>query len=237
MPLKDYFAKTLKPLLQRVEDKLEQGGNIRKAQQLRRKQQEWRSYQTQLWVHFESYFLNDLAQRLLIQCEAYLQVKHDNLFQQVNESPSVGDTLVTETESLQDDLQDLNRRIWMVEREIQTTLREFQDGPLKRALNARRRSSDWYLSEWLQTECAGVGGCSGRDCGCWMRPRSSKRPNSRGHCTSECKCCEDARGFRLDVYGAPENPMIVEFTLDEADVKGPGSSYTKCLINAYIWGL
>ncbi|PIG84692.1 hypothetical protein AARAC_012090 [Aspergillus arachidicola] len=237
MPLKDCLAKRLEPLLRRLEDKLEQGGNLRKAQQLRQKQQDWRTYQPQLWEHFESYWVVERVQRCLIQHEDYLQTKHNTLFLQLSETPSVADMLVTEMESIQQDLQDFNRAIWLAEREMQTTLRAFPDGPLKRALYCRRGSSDWYLAKWLQTECADIGGCCGRGCGCCMRPRSSKRPDHFGHCTAACKCCEAVRGFRIDFLKAEEDPTIIEPKLGEADVKGPDLSYTKCLINAYIWGL
>ncbi|KAB8218940.1 hypothetical protein BDV33DRAFT_192415 [Aspergillus novoparasiticus] len=237
MPLKDYLVKRFEPLLRCIEDKLEQGGHLQKAQRLRRKQQEWRTYQAQLWEHFQSYWINERGQRILIQHEAYLRVKHDTLFQHLNKTPSVADTLVTEMESIRKDLQDFNRAIWMTEREIQTILRAFPDGPLKRALLCRRRSSDWYLMKWLQTECADMGGCCGRGCGCCIRPRSSNRPNHLGHCTPACKCCEDVRGFRIGLEELEEDPTVMEFSLGEADVEGPGSSYTKCLINAYVWGL
>ncbi|KAE8328007.1 hypothetical protein BDV39DRAFT_192398 [Aspergillus sergii] len=237
MPLKDYLANRVGPLLRRFEDKHERDGNVRKAQQLRRAQQEWRSYQPQLWDHFKSYYVCERAQRSFIQHEAYLQVKHDTLFQQLNQSSSVAGTLVTELESIQKELQRFNIGIWNAERKMQTILRGFPDVPLKRALDCRRRSSDWYLSKWLQTECANVGGCCGRGCGCCLRPRSSKRPNSLGHCTSACKCCEDARGFRIDFEKAEEDLTYIPIGIEEADVKGRGISYVKCLINAYIWGL
>ncbi|KOC12510.1 hypothetical protein AFLA70_192g002201 [Aspergillus flavus AF70] len=237
MPLKDCLVKRFEPLLRRIEDKLEQGGHIRKAQQLRRKQQEWRTYQAKLWEHFQSYWISERGLRHFIQHESYLQVKHNTLFQQLSKAPSVADTMVTEMESIQQDLQDCNRTIWEVEREIQTILRAFPDGPLKRALFCHRRSSDWYLMKWLQTECADMGGCCGRGCGCCMWPRSSNRPNNLGHCTPACKCCEDVRGFRINLEEAEEDPTVILFDPEQADLKGPRASYTKCLINAYVWGL
>ncbi|KAE8155936.1 hypothetical protein BDV40DRAFT_310422 [Aspergillus tamarii] len=236
MPLKDYLAKRFEPLLRRVEDKLEQSGHLQKAQQLRRKQQDWRIYQPQLWEHFAFYWANERGQRYVIQHEAYLQVKHDTLFQELNKTPSVADATVTEMESIQKELQDYNHAIWMAEREMQTILRTFPVGPLKRALLCRHRSNDWYLMKWLQTECADMGGCCGRGCGCCMRPRSSKRPNHLGHCTPACKCCEDVRGFRIDLDQV-EDPTVTDFDVDEAALKGPSTSYTKSLINAYVWGL
>ncbi|OGM48648.1 hypothetical protein ABOM_002029 [Aspergillus bombycis] len=134
MPLKDYLAKRFEPLLRCLEDKLEQGGHFRKAQQLRRKQHEWRTYQPQLPEHFDSYYIAQHAYRCLIQREAYLQIQHNTLFQQLNEGRPVADTLVTEMESIQKDLQDFNRAIWNAELEIQNILRNFPDGPFKRAL-------------------------------------------------------------------------------------------------------
>ncbi|KNG84786.1 hypothetical protein ANOM_006698 [Aspergillus nomiae NRRL 13137] len=134
MPLKDCLAKRFEPLLRRLEDSLEYCGNLQKAQKLRQKQQQWRTYQPQLRERFESYYLTEHVLRCLIQREAYLQIRHNTLFQQLNESRSVADTLVTEMESIQKDLQHFNRGIWNAELEIQKILRNFPDGPLKRAL-------------------------------------------------------------------------------------------------------
>ena len=181
---------------------------------------------------FATVFLSYHSER-----EGYLQAEHETLFQQLQKSPSVADTLVTEMERIQGDPQEINRTIWTCERDLHNTMIDIPDGLLKRALRARRRSSDWYLSEWLQNQCASVGGCCARGCGCCTKPRSSRHPNHLGHFVGVCKCCEEARGFKLDFEEGDENPMLVQFDYEEADIQERHSSYTKEALNAYIWGV
>ncbi|KAE8323787.1 hypothetical protein BDV39DRAFT_217498 [Aspergillus sergii] len=198
MFLKNYLAKCFEPLLERLESKLEQKGEWEKAQQLRYKQFEWRRYRPELEEQTLNYLASVYNHRFQIQREAYLQPQHDTLFQQLETDPSLADILVTEIQSIQKQLQDVNRDIWIAERDIESALRAFPEGPFKRAVCARRQKNNSYLAKVLQTACAAVGGCCGRGCGCCTRPRNSKRPNHFAHCTSMCKCCEDARGFKID---------------------------------------
>ncbi|KAE8162853.1 hypothetical protein BDV40DRAFT_264134 [Aspergillus tamarii] len=110
-------------------------------------------------------------------------------------------------QSIQEQLQDANRVVWMAERDIESALRAFPEGPFKRTLCARRQKNNSYLANILQAACSAVGGCCGRGCGCCTRPRNSKRLNHFAHCTSMYKCCEGARGFKIGPLNPKEDPM------------------------------
>lgn len=59
-----------------------------------------------------------------------------------------------------------------------------------------RSDPKWYMHDLLVKDCAGRNGCCARGCGCCaVREPSSKRPLGAGHCTFECSCCREARGF------------------------------------------
>ena len=103
-----------------------------------------------------------------------------------------------------------------------------------RALQAHRKDPNWYLSDWLRLDCAGRGGCCGRDCGCCEKPRGTHRNCDwdRGHCTGACGCCIRTKGSSK------------EAKLDDdlgACLKGVpaiiGGLYGVQLHFAYIWGL
>ncbi|KAE8370108.1 hypothetical protein BDV27DRAFT_120037 [Aspergillus caelatus] len=69
-------------------------------------------------------------------------------------------------------------------------------------------------------------------------PRSSKRPNHFAHCTTTmCKCCEDARGFKINSQNTMDDTMIVYAQMVKADLVGRKRSFVKDVINAYVWGV
>ncbi|OQD70967.1 hypothetical protein PENPOL_c001G05469 [Penicillium polonicum] len=77
-------------------------------------------------------------------------------------------------------------------------MRDFFDGPLGRAFQFWRSNPRWYMHRVLREDCAGRGGCCGRDCGCCLnRKLDETRKRAAGHCTVECGCCAKARGFEL----------------------------------------
>ncbi|CRL28119.1 unnamed protein product [Penicillium camemberti] len=98
-----------------------------------------------------------------------------------------------------------------VKEELKTTEKEYKrlehewsmirdcfDGPLGRAFQYWRSNPRWYMHRVLREDCAGRGGCCGRDCGCCLhRKLNETRRRAVGHCTVECGCCEKARGFEL----------------------------------------
>ncbi|CAG8242278.1 unnamed protein product [Penicillium olsonii] len=56
----------------------------------------------------------------------------------------------------------------------------------------------WYMHRELVEDCAGRQGCCARGCGCCLdRKLGPSRSLGVGHCTVECACCREARGFEL----------------------------------------
>lgn len=61
-----------------------------------------------------------------------------------------------------------------------------------------RSNPKWYLYPHLVADCADKGGCCSRQCGCCQRCESGPgRRRGMGHCTIDCICCSEARGFDL----------------------------------------
>lgn len=75
---------------------------------------------------------------------------------------------------------------------------EFCKGELKRGFSLWRSNPNWYLHKTLIDDCAERGGCCDRKCGC-CRNRKLELPLIRqsavGHCTTDCPCCQETRGF------------------------------------------
>ncbi|CAG8206251.1 unnamed protein product [Penicillium nalgiovense] len=85
----------------------------------------------------------------------------------------------------------LDHQWWMIRN-------SFPDGPLVRGFELWRGNPKWYMHRVLREDCAGRGGCCGRDCGCCLnRKLFWGRKHAAGHCTVECGCCQKARGFEL----------------------------------------
>ncbi|OOF98712.1 hypothetical protein ASPCADRAFT_403058 [Aspergillus carbonarius ITEM 5010] len=244
MPFKSTLAKKFEPLLERLEARFERQGNWHRAQFVRLKQFIWYGdMETTSHDAMVQYIHIGYELRFFIQREVYLQAKHDMLYSQLNklndnpDSTHPSDNIsiwVTEMETYKKDLCSLLETIWYLERAAYHCIDAIPDGVTKRLLCAHERKKDWYLSEWLRAQCAGSGGCCGRQCGCCERARSQKRPDHRSHCTSMCLCCEEARGFSINVDKYEDDPMVnYGLLLDHGSVS---DSYVTQWYNAYIWG-
>ncbi|OJJ37149.1 hypothetical protein ASPWEDRAFT_441354 [Aspergillus wentii DTO 134E9] len=131
----------------------------------------------------------DIEGRWIVQRDVYVQEEmkalkasleqseHD--FKQERKKASQLSTYETELKKLHDRYWFHDRRIWKLEAGIPM-------GSLGRAFRAWRKNPNWYLTPWLRQDCAGRGGCCGRDCGCCEKPRgtSHRSTDHRGHCTS-----------------------------------------------------
>ncbi|CAL5870669.1 uncharacterized protein PFLUO_LOCUS4909 [Penicillium psychrofluorescens] len=70
--------------------------------------------------------------------------------------------------------------------------------PLKQNYDSLRRNPDWYMRHELIQDCKDRGGCCSRGCGCCaQRYLTSEKMNGIGHCTWDCWCCLQYRGFDL----------------------------------------
>ncbi|PYI27845.1 hypothetical protein BP00DRAFT_449930 [Aspergillus indologenus CBS 114.80] len=126
--------------------------------------------------------------------------------------------------------------IWVAERHRHNMLSQVPEGPAKRAYLSLHRQSGWHLSKWQRSECAAVGGCCARDCGCCTRSRCfDLAAPCYGHCLSYCPCCAKARGFTITPDTIDDDKMLPEFSVGRwQSVK---HSYEACFMDAHIWGL
>ncbi|KAJ5958130.1 uncharacterized protein N7479_005280 [Penicillium vulpinum] len=98
----------------------------------------------------------------------------------------------------QQEIIDGQKEYILTEREWWIIRNSFSNGALERGFEYWRSHPRWYLHRVLREDCAGRGGCCGRDCGCCVdRKLGSHRKLAVGHCTIECGCCQKARGFEL----------------------------------------
>ena len=70
------------------------------------------------------------------------------------------------------------------------------DPDIKAAYDNLRCDDTWFMREELIKDCAAQGGCCGRRCGCCAK-RQSSRMKIAGHCTVDCGCCINLRGYDL----------------------------------------
>ncbi|KAJ6184028.1 hypothetical protein N7519_005329 [Penicillium mononematosum] len=96
------------------------------------------------------------------------------------------------------DLKFCSEAYWKQQRGIYEKEASLPAGPFRRAYDTYRSNPKWYLHPDLRNDCAGRGGCCGRQCGCCeKREPTPGRPRGVGHCTVQCGCCIDARGFEI----------------------------------------
>ncbi|PYH82849.1 hypothetical protein BO82DRAFT_431451 [Aspergillus uvarum CBS 121591] len=141
-------------------------------------------------------------------------------------------SMVSRMEALQKELRSLSEGIWHQERKLDMVHARLGSLPLRRALVSCCKDKDWYLSEWMRTECARRKGCCARECGCCRRTRSERRPQHRGHCTAACACCEQSRGFAVTGKDAWE-PMQMALRSNQKTL----NLYATRLRDAYFFGL
>ncbi|PWY86673.1 hypothetical protein BO70DRAFT_422232 [Aspergillus heteromorphus CBS 117.55] len=227
------IAKKLDPTFEDLEDQLEIWGKKRWAQKLRLKQHEWRGHQpydlppaVKTWIRFASKL------NVMVQQELYLQARQELLFEELDRSPWAAEDIVDKQQEIKEKLRRFPGAIWREERNVYFCMLEIEDGPLKRAFRAHHRDKDWHLSKWAREDCAGMGGCCGRACGCCTRPRNDKRSNLIGHCSSMCLCCEKARGFSFVYLREPGKDPLCKIPIR---ILGP--SVVKQYANTHVWGL
>lgn len=88
------------------------------------------------------------------------------------------------------------------------------------------------MHNFLVQDCAGKGGCCGRDCGyCVNHPIAQSRKLGVGHCTMECGCCAKYRGFDL----TEKEKRDVEKRFD-ITASGPVKIYGESAIQVLLFG-
>lgn len=136
-----------------------------------------------------------------------------------------------------------HRHNWLV-------LRDRLKGPTLRGFIECRSNPRWYLSDTLRRHCAECGGCCGRECQCCENRSAyanSERKLGLGHCTFECGCCSEARGFdftskekkKLDAgYIRPGRHLDCPLCIRTVSVSFWGFEYEElCLVRKWKWWL
>ncbi|KAJ5563008.1 hypothetical protein N7461_001769 [Penicillium sp. DV-2018c] len=122
------------------------------------------------------------------------------------------------------DLGDLHKRYWDLERQWGEIRSTFPDGPLTRAFDFWRSHPTWYMHRVLREDCAARGGCCSRECECCLtRSHISAHAHAAGHCTAECGCCRETKvpglseikevGLRDALSGDETKGLPMEFSV------------------------
>lgn len=139
----------------------------------------------------------------------------------------------SQTEEPKEKLDRLQCDYWMLERNWWEWRHAFPDGPLARAFELWRSHPRWYMHHVLVTDCIAKGGCCGRACGCCLnRDIEPTRTRGAGHCTVECQCCSEARGFELSERDKELLHEMFKFSEDF-----PNMPYFQQISLASIFGL
>lgn len=125
-----------------------------------------------------------------------------------------------ESQRLDKEVPGICTSLWVLKGSVPT-------GALERAFKSCRENPDWYLCTWLRQDCAGRGGCCGRDCGC------CEKDESRGHCTSVCGSCIRTNGRSDDL---DDMDCLRDMHGVSIDVTS-NATYSRRILRAYIWGL
>jgi len=141
--------------------------------------------------------------------------------------------------TLVQELETIRKEYWFLERELYKNEALLPRGAFLRAYNLWRSDTNWYLHPDLVNDCAGNGGCCGRDCGCCEKRRKAAAADTRraravGHCTMECGCCARSRGFDIrsqkDVL---KTVTIIGSALNDQS----NDTYHRRLLRAYFFGI
>jgi hypothetical protein len=134
--------------------------------------------------------------------------------------------------AIEEQLQNLNKEYWLFSQKLWQAQSAFKPGPLTRAIDLWHSHPRWYMHKFLVRDCAGKGGCCGRECGCCVnRPIAQSRELGVGHCTTECGCCAEYRGFDL----TEEEKRDVEKRFDISE-DGPSPNYGRSVAEVLFFG-
>ena len=241
-----------------IEDMLEMLGLWEEAQEIRIRLELRRPLDLPLMRWQEDVIRLDIRIREIVQRETFLLEECPTLQSEKLQHEHGGDLTSQggETERLlqsrKKELEYLNKEYWILERRFFELESRCNDSPLRRAYRSHRSRPFWYLIPWLRADCAGRGGCCGRDCGCCERSRSTFRGMRFGHCTVACGCCQRHRGFEVDItdtdseeYQKLSHPFfrIGPSFISAADSRAfygsfpPPDTYSMGLYCAYILGV
>ncbi|OJJ30251.1 hypothetical protein ASPWEDRAFT_176920 [Aspergillus wentii DTO 134E9] len=229
------YRKTSKFEMLEGEVRLHFGDDIRLAQLLRYKLF-YTDYYHKRWMEWcKEVIVLDFTGRWIVQREIYVQEKIQALKKAAELSASESDeqkSIAPQISACKDELENLNGQYWSYHTDVWGKEGNIPPGPLHRGYKACRKNPNWYLLSWLRQDCAGRGGCCGRDRGCCERPRNTHRAFNRGHCTNACGCCIRTRRIPDTVVKVEDN--IDKFPFDMVELS---NRYSVHINRAYIWGI
>ncbi|OJI82736.1 hypothetical protein ASPTUDRAFT_931128 [Aspergillus tubingensis CBS 134.48] len=224
--LRRSLARRAEPVLIKIENHLERTGRWKTAQRMRYKQVIWQMIDCTKTCEAVLFLLeNDMRHLEILQREAFLKAECQRITKtQLSEDDQ------EQLEAWYKELDELTRELWRTEREQYIYSLKVPNSPCGRALSTRWKHPEGRMTLNLRRDCAGRGGCCGRDCGCCERPRSKDRPYALGHCTAQCGCCIRARGFELIT---PEDQGLARAGFDRNNSSDP---YAIGRVWDYIFG-
>ncbi|KAJ5484263.1 hypothetical protein N7453_012217 [Penicillium expansum] len=132
---------------------------------------------------------------------------------------------------VQAELQALDKKYWLLERQWWQVRNSFVEGPLIRGFSLWRSHPLWYMHRVLFEDCMRRGGCCSRRCGCCVdRKLNETRQLGAGHCTMACGCCHQSRSFELT---RGEKKKIVK----DFHIVNDNTFYRQRINRVSIWGL
>lgn len=132
------------------------------------------------------------------------------------------------------ELEAIPKKYWFLERQLYAHEALLPEGLFLRGYNLWRSNPRWYLHPELVNDCAGSGGCCGRDCGCCeKRGQTLGRHRGVGHCTVECGCCAISRGF--DIRNPQDSAEFLKIFMSARQNKA-NITYSRRLLRAYFFG-
>lgn len=115
------------------------------------------------------------------------------------------DSTPARMQEIREEIQYLKQNYFFADREWHQILSTFANPTLLRGFHFWRSDPQWYLHKTLVQICAEHGGCCARNCGCCQtRDLGSNRRLGVGHCTLECRCCQNDIDCTL-IHGATQD--------------------------------
>lgn len=165
----------------------------------------------------------DLALRYTTQREEYLKRSYKTLITESNDERDDKQLLM-----YLDELNKFSKSYRLDKRQLCALESLLPSGPFRRAYDTWRSNPKWYLHPYI---VAHNGGCCSRQCGCCQRREPTPgRQRAVGHCTIECGCRAEARGFELEASDRKEIINSQCLALEDSE----GGSSTKALYSRYM---
>lgn len=99
-------------------------------------------------------------------------------------------------DSYERELKEIKKDFWIGKRDFHQHLQRIPKGPYIRRMDLEIKYERDALALLGEDICKGKGGCCAYGCGCCCKPRESlRRGNGTFHCTNNCRCCIERRGF------------------------------------------